>query len=73
MYFVFQKAERKTSKRGSILTYTNKTLKQHWEEYIGNEDPIKVSGIYLYKDTLFTTHSDPVRRDYENVNRVHQT
>ncbi|KAL5267051.1 hypothetical protein ACHWQZ_G004179 [Mnemiopsis leidyi] len=37
-----EKAERKTSKRGSILTYTNKTLKQHWEEYIGNEDPHKV-------------------------------
>ncbi|XP_063685108.1 uncharacterized protein LOC134819227 isoform X2 [Bolinopsis microptera] len=36
------KAERKASKRGSILTYTNKTLKQHWEEYIGNEDPHKV-------------------------------
>lgn len=36
------KAERKICRAGSILTYTNKTLKQHWEEYIGNEDPGQV-------------------------------
>ena len=48
----FQKAERKTSKRGSILTYTNKTLKQHWEEYIGNEDPHKVTESYLLPNAL---------------------
>ena len=37
-----QKMERKFCKQGSILTYTNKTLKQHWEEYIGSEDPVQV-------------------------------